>query len=130
MRAYRLSFLYGNYVTLTNISKKDLERIVAQRLSPLYLSIHATDLSVRQKLLSINHNDHLLEKIQYLIDHKIELHGQIVLCPGINDGLVLETTQKMLSAFYPMLRTLALVPVGLTKHRQNLPDLKPYNIVN
>lgn len=124
---YRLSFLYGNYVTLTQVGKEDLERIVKQRLSPLYLSIHATDLSVRKRLLGVHRDDHLLEKMEYLTRHAIELHGQIVLCRGINDGVVLENSMAVLSSFYPGLRSVAVVPVGLTKHRQGLPALKGYD---
>ena len=123
---YRLSFLHGNYVTLTRVRKKDLKRIVEQRLSPLYISIHATDPSIRNVLLGINRNDHLLEKIEFLTKHRIELHGQIVLCQGINDGGVLEKSLESLSLFFPGLRSIAVVPVGLTKHRQDLPHLKGY----
>ncbi len=123
---YRLSFLYGNYVTLTHIGKRDLERIVEQRLSPLYISIHATDLSIRKVLLGLKRNDHLLEKIEFLTKHRIELHGQIVLCQGINDSSVLDNSLRILSSFYPGLKSVAVVPVGLTKHRQRLPQLKGY----
>ncbi len=124
---YRLSFLYGNYITLTHIGKQDLERIVKQRLSPLYLSIHATDLSVRKRLLGIHQDDHLLDKIEYLTQQGIELHGQIVLCCGINDGVILENSITTLSSYYPGLRSIAVVPVGLTKHRLGLPVLKGYD---
>lgn len=123
---YRLSFLHGNYVTLTHLKKEDLERIVEQRLSPLYLSIHATNGAVRKRLLGLNREDHLLEKIEYLTGHRIELHGQIVLCRGINDGAVLEESLDTLSSFYPSLRSIAVVPVGLTKHREGLPRIDGY----
>jgi len=122
---YRLSFLYGNYVTLTNTTREDLQRIVKQRLSPLYISIHALQPSVRKKILGIKKNDHLLKKISFLTDNKIELHAQIVLCPGINDGTILNDTILTLSRYYPYLKTLAIVPVGLTKHRKHLPRLQP-----
>ena len=122
---YRLSFLDGNYVTLTTVSEEALDRIVEQRLSPLYISIHATQPDVRKKLLGIDREDHLLEKIKRLADARIEMHGQIVLCPGINDGPVLEETLTVLSRFYPALLTMAVVPVGLTKHRDHLPQLDP-----
>ena len=122
---FRLSFLYGNYVTLTNVSPKDLRRIVTQRLSPLYVSVHAVDTEVRKRLLGIRGNDKLLDKIKFLTDNGIEIHAQIVLCPGWNDGPYLDQTVDELSTFYPMVRTVAIVPVGVTKHRRNLPELRP-----
>jgi putative radical SAM enzyme (TIGR03279 family) len=122
---YRLSFLHGNYVTLTRVTQADLNRIAEQRLSPLYLSIHAVDSGVRRSLLGLRQDDHLLEKLAFLADHEIEMHGQIVLCPGVNDGPVLSRTVDTLAGFYPHLRTLAVVPVGLTRHRSGLKPLKP-----
>jgi len=122
---YRLSFLYGNYVTLTNVHKADLDRIATQRLSPLYVSVHATDWKVRQYLMGLKKDDHLLEKIRFLTDNDIEIHAQIVLCPGINDGVCLERTLDDLAPFYPGVRSVAVVPVGLTRHRQNLPYIRP-----
>ena len=122
---YRLSFLYGNYVTLTSANRADLERIVEQRLSPLYVSIHATDAAVRKELLGLKLDDYLLEKLRFLFDYGIEVHGQLVICPGINDGHVLDETIETLQTFYPDLRSLSIVPVGLTQHRQGLRDLKP-----
>jgi putative radical SAM enzyme (TIGR03279 family) len=122
---FRLSFLYGNYVTLTNVSRADLQRIVEQRLSPLYVSVHSTDLKIRKLMLGIKKDDHLLEKIRFLTKNRIELHAQIVLCPGINDGESLNKTIEDLAEFYPHLKSIAIVPVGLTKHRQNLYPLKP-----
>ncbi len=124
---YRLSFLYGNYVTLTNVTKSDMERIVEQKLSPLYVSIHATDPEIRKTLLGLKRKDYLLEKIHFLTNHSIELHGQIVICPGINDGEVLHRTLQTLSSFFPGLRSVAVVPVGLTRHRKGLPKLKKHN---
>ena len=122
---YRLSFIYGNYVTLTNISRRALDRIVEQRLSPLYISVHSTDTEIRKQMLGIKKDDRLLEKIGFLARHGIELHTQIVLCPGFNDGESLEKTINDLSGFYPFLQSIAIVPVGLTRHRQNLPKLQP-----
>ncbi len=122
---FRLSFIYGNYVTLTNVSRADLKRIVAQRLSPLYVSVHSTDLEIRKLLLGIKKDDHLLEKIRFLSDHRIELHAQVVLCPSINDGASLVKTIDDLAEFYPQLKSIAVVPVGLTKHRENLYPLQP-----
>jgi len=122
---FRLSFIYGNYVTLTNLSPRDAKRIVTQRLSPLYVSVHAVDLNVRQKLLGIRHDDRLLSKIKYLTRNGIEIHVQIVLCPGYNDGEILADTVSKLSLFYPKLKSIAIVPVGLTRHREGLPYLEP-----
>jgi putative radical SAM enzyme (TIGR03279 family) len=122
---FRLSFLYGNYTTLTNAKKIDLEKIVAQRLSPQYVSVHATDKEVRKFLLGNKKDDNLLEKLNFLTSNKIEIHGQIVLCPEINDGDILHKTIADLTQFYPMFKSLAIVPVGLTIHRDGLQTLKP-----
>ena len=85
---YRMSYLYGHYITMTNMSKKELKRIVDQKLSPLYISVHATDVKLRKELLLYKwgKDDFLLKKVKYLIDNGIELHGQIVLIPNKNDG--------------------------------------------
>ncbi|MBN2092345.1 DUF512 domain-containing protein [candidate division KSB1 bacterium] len=122
---FRLSFIYGNYVTLTNLSPREAERIATQRLSPLYVSVHAVDLNVRQKLLGIRHDDRLLSKIRYLTREGIEIHVQIVLCPGYNNGEILADTVSKLSQFFPELKSIAVVPVGLTRHREGLPYLAP-----
>ncbi len=122
---YRFSFLYGNYFTLTKITQKELDRIVRMRLSPLYISVHAINDEVRKKLLGVKKDDKLLEKMKYLTGNGIELHTQIVLCPGLNDGKVLEETVTILRKFHPMVRSVAVVPVGLTGHRENLPAIEP-----
>ncbi len=122
---YRLSFLHGNYVTLTNLGRSDLERILRQHLSPLYVSVHATNPEVRKRLLGIDHDDRLLEKIQTLVEGGIELHTQIVLVPGYNDGSVLQDTVDTLRRYAPAVASVAVVPVGLTKHRAHLPRLRP-----
>ena len=122
---YRFSFLYGHYVTLTNTSQKDLERIVEQQLSPLYVSVHVTDSELRRYMLGLRKEDHLLEKLTFLTNNGIELQTQIVLCPGLNDGDVLDNTIADLKAFYPNIGSIAIVPVGLTKHRTWLPNLEP-----
>ncbi len=124
---YRLSFLHGNYVTLTNAKKSDLERIVKQHLSPLYISVHAADKEVRKKMLGIKRDDQLIGKIDYLTENGIELHGQIVLCRGLNDQHILAETISVLSQYYPHFRSLAVVPVGLTKHRKDLTLLQGYD---
>ena len=121
---YRFSFLYGHYVTMTTLKQKDLDRIVEQRLSPLYISVHSTEGKTRKLLLGITREDHLLEKIEFLTSHGIELHAQIVLCPGINDGEIFDQTVANLKKFYPGVRSIAVVPVGLTQHRDNLYQLR------
>lgn len=122
---YRFSFLYGHYTTLTNATREDLERIVEQRLSPLYISVHVTDPELRKLMLGIKFDDHLFEKIDFLTQNGIELNCQIVLCPELNDGEMLDKTIADLKAYYPMIRSVAIVPVGLTRHRKNLFPLKP-----
>jgi putative radical SAM enzyme (TIGR03279 family) len=125
---YRFSFLYGHYVTLSNATRKDLNRIVQQRLTPLYISVHATDLELRKYLLGIKFDDQLLEKIRFLTSHGIELNCQIVLCPQLNDGTQLVKTVTDLKQFFPAVRSVAIVPVGLTRHRRNLPVLQPVTL--
>ncbi len=121
---YRFSFLYGHYVTLTTLKKEELERIVEQKLSPLFISVHATEEKTRKLLLGIKREDHLLEKIDFLVAGGIELHAQIVLCPGINDGKIFDQTVNDLKKFYPGVKSIAIVPVGLTRHRDNLFSLR------
>jgi NifB/MoaA-like Fe-S oxidoreductase len=89
---YRYSFLLGNYITLTNLTNDEMHRIMKQRLSPLYVSVHATDDEVKARIFQLKRPDHLLEKIDYLTRNRIDLHTQIVLMPGINDDQVLENT--------------------------------------
>ena len=121
---FRLSYLHGHYVTMTNMGKKELNRIVEQRLSPLYISVHATGVELRKRLLLYGKDDNLLDKIKFLTDNGIELHAQIVLMPSINDGANLIQTIEDLYKFYPKLNSLTIVPVGLTKHREGLPEIK------
>jgi putative radical SAM enzyme (TIGR03279 family) len=121
---YRLSFLNGNYVTLANITRVELNRIIEQRLSPLYISVHATNPELRQQLLGKRGIPPILEQLQVLANARISLHTQIVLCPGINDGPELERTVSDLAALYPAVLSLAIVPLGLTRHRQKLPQLQ------
>ena len=122
---YRYSFLYGAYVTLTAVGEDDLARIVGQRLSPLYVSVHAVDPDMRRRLLGLSRDDRLLEKIDRLVAGGIELHCQVVVCPGINDGVVLEQTIEALHDRAPGVGSAAVVPVGLTRHREGLPALEP-----
>jgi len=123
---YRLSFLFGNYLTLTNVHEAEMQRIIEQRLSPLYISVHATEPELRRTLLGIDEYDGFLGKVERLADAGIQMHGQVVLCPGLNDGAHLERTIEDLLKFFPSVASLAIVPVGLTDHRQNLPLLRPF----
>jgi putative radical SAM enzyme (TIGR03279 family) len=111
----RLSFLHGNYTTMSSISKLELDRIVEQRLSPQYVSVHATDPEVRRYLLGRKRPDDVLAKMRYLAQNGIELHAQIVLCPGLNDGDVLRRTINDLAELHPHLRSVAVVPVVFTR---------------
>jgi putative radical SAM enzyme (TIGR03279 family) len=122
---YRLSFLYGNYVTLTNILPEELARIKEQRLSPLYISVHATDPDIRERLLGRKGLPPVLETMKELAAAGIIMQTQVVLCPGINDGTVLQRTVEDMAALYPQVASLAVVPVGLTRHRAGLPHLEP-----
>jgi putative radical SAM enzyme (TIGR03279 family) len=113
----RLSFLYGNYTTLTSLTNDEFERIVEQRLSPQYVSVHATDLDVRAYLLGIDRaRADITEKLERLLNAGIEVHAQVVLCPGINDGDVLLKTIDDLAAEYPRITSVAIVPLGLTRY--------------
>src|SRR5437762_1527436 len=121
----RLSFLYGNYTTLTSITEDELKRIIEQRLSPQYVSIHATDLQVRAYLLGIDkQRADIAPKLKRLLDAGIEIHAQVVLCPGINDGEILRQTIADLAAEYPRITSVAIVPLGLTRYNTD-PRLTP-----
>ena len=123
---YRLSFLFGNYLTLTNVDEGELQRIIDQRLSPLYISVHATEPSLRARMLGNPEYDGFLEKVERLASAGIMLHGQVVLCPDWNDGEHLDRTIADMAKLHPGVGSLAVVPVGLTNHRKNLPGLKPF----
>ena len=112
---YRLSFLYGHYVTLTNMKEKDFERILQLRLSPLYVSVHATDPEVRRRCLGNPKAAPIVPILRRLIDGGIELHTQVVLTPGINDGDALTQTVRDIASLFPGVQSLSVVPVGLTK---------------
>src|SRR6185369_11043259 len=113
----RLSFLYGNYTTLTSISEDEMRRVIEQRLSPQYVSVHATNLEVRAYLLGIDkERADIGDKMQRMIDAGIEIHAQIVLCPKINDGEVLQKTIYDLAKLHPHVRSVAIVPLGLTRY--------------
>ena len=121
----RLSFLYGNYTTLTSITEDEMQRVIEQRLSPQYVSVHATDLAVRAYLLGIDKSRaDISGKMQRLIDAGIEIHAQVVLCPKINDGQVLRRTIYDLAELHPSVSSVAIVPLGLTRYL-NDPRLTP-----
>jgi NifB/MoaA-like Fe-S oxidoreductase len=122
---YRLSFLYGNFTTLTRFTEVDLERVVDQRLSPLYVSIHATDPDVRSRLLRNRRGAISLRWLRCLLDHGIEVHGQVVVCPGLNDGAVLHQTLAGILDRFPELVTAAVVPLGVSRY-SNEPAMRPH----
>lgn len=124
---YRFSYLYGSYITLSNLQEVDFQRILEQKLSPLYISVHATDDQLRQKLLGCAAPP-ILPLIERLVAGGIELHCQIVVCPGLNDAAALEKSIADLAAFYPQVASLAVVPVGLTRYREHLPALRKLTI--
>ena len=116
----RLSFLYGNYTTLTSITEDEMSRIVEQRLSPQYVSVHATDLDVRAYLLGIDkQRADISGKLARILDAGIEVHAQVVLCPGINDEEVLKKTIFDLAAEFPRITSVAIVPLGLTRYNND-----------
>jgi putative radical SAM enzyme (TIGR03279 family) len=122
---FRLSFLHGNYITLSDLDEPAFDRILEQRLSPLYVSVHATDPALRRSLLGQpRHSAEILPRLQRLARAGIRVHAQIVLCPDLNDGPHLERTVHELAPLHPPVATTAIVPVGLTRHRERLPSLR------
>ena len=122
----RLSFLQGNYITLTNMKDEDIDRIIRYHLAPINISVHTTNPELRCKMLHNRFAGQVLSKIDRLYEHQIEMNGQIVLCNGINDGEELERTIRDLSQYMPYMQSLSVVPVGLTKYREGLYPLKPF----
>ena len=126
---YRLSFLYGSYLTLTNLSAADWQRIEDQRLSPLYVSVHATDPELRSRLLVNPRAGLILEQLQWFAERRLQIHAQVVVCPGFNDGPALERTLSELAGFgggdWPAVLSTAVVPVGLTRFRPAGDALRP-----
>lgn len=120
---YRMSFIHGNYITLTNLSDLDKKRIIEQKLSPLYISVHTTNNELRRKILGNPKASDILQELHNFTAHKIRIHAQIVVCPGLNDGEELLKTIKDLQKFYPYVASIAVVPVGLTKFKK--PNIKP-----
>ncbi len=124
---WRLSFVSGNFVTLTNISDADVRRIKEKKFSPLYVSVHATDDALRRKLLGNPRARAIVPLLKELADGGITMYTQVVMCPGLNDGEALVQTMRDLFALYPSVQNVAVVPVGLTKFRCGLADIQPVN---
>ncbi len=124
---YRLSFLYGNYTTLTRFTELDLERVVTERLGPINVSIHATDPAVRSRMLRNRRGATSLRWVRALLDHGIEVHGQIVVCPGVNDGAVLDDTLCGILDAYPELATACVVPLGVSRWSTEA-SLRPHTV--
>lgn len=126
---YRLSFLYGSYLTLTNLPQREWERIAQMRLSPLYVSVHATEPDVRIRLLKNARAGEILKQLQWFQENRLQIHAQVVVCPGINDGQHLEKTLQDLTQFtrgeIPTVASVAVVPVGLTRFRPVEDELIP-----
>jgi putative radical SAM enzyme (TIGR03279 family) len=123
----RLSFLQGNFVTLTNMSDEDIEKIIRYRISPINVSIHTTDAALRIKMLNNKTAGNIYERLKRLTDVGIRINGQIVLCPSINDGESLDKTIMDLARLYPALESVAIVPVGVTNFREKLFPLNIYD---
>ncbi len=123
---YRLSFLYGNFTTLTRFSEMDLERVLDERLSPLYVSIHATDPELRARLLRNPRGATSLRWLRALLDGGIEVHGQVVVCPGVNDGSILEDTLAGILDMYPELASVAVVPLGISRESTDA-SMRPHS---
>ncbi|HOQ09878.1 MAG TPA: DUF512 domain-containing protein [Syntrophomonadaceae bacterium] len=121
---YRYSFLLGNFVTLTNLTEDDWNKLERMRLSPLYVSVHTTSGKLRQQMMNNPEAAKIKEHLQRLQKAGIEVHTQIVLCPGINDGQELVNTVNDLADLYPTVQSVGIVPVGLTGHREKLPQLR------
>ncbi|MDO5396867.1 MAG: DUF512 domain-containing protein [bacterium] len=122
----RLSFLQGNYVTLTNMSDEEIDRLIKMRVSPINVSVHATDPELRCKMLNNRFAGKCYSILKKFSENGIMMNCQIVLCPGINDGKQLDRTIKDLEALYPYVNSVSAVPVGLTRYREGLYKLKPY----
>ena len=121
----RLSFLTGNYISLTNLTEAELTRIIGLKISPINISVHATDPEARKKMLGNPRARRCMEIMQRFRDAEITMNAQIVLCPEVNDGAVLSGTMAELETLYPQLQSVSVVPVGLTRHREGLYPLKP-----
>jgi putative radical SAM enzyme (TIGR03279 family) len=123
---YRLSFMEGNFVTLTNVGERELKRIADQKLSPLYISVHTTNPALRRRMLGHPRAGNIMAQLRFLHDAGIEMHTQVVLCPGLNDGAELRRTVRDLAGLWPAVRSLAVVPVGRTRFREGLYPLRGF----
>jgi putative radical SAM enzyme (TIGR03279 family) len=123
---YVFSFVHANFITLTNLAEPDFQRILDERLSPLYVSVHATDPAMRVKLMKNPKSGMILQQIDRLAAAGIEIHTQLVICPGLNDGAYLTQSIEELAERHPAVQTISVVPVGLTKHRERLPQLRTF----
>lgn len=123
---WRMSFIMGNYITLTNISDEEFLRIIKRKVSPLYISVHSTEPELRQKIMGNPSAKNIMQRLQALTDNKLNFHCQVVLCPNINDGEHLTKTLHDLYSLYPAAQSVAIVPVGITKHREGLFPLRTY----
>ncbi len=124
---YRLSFLYGNFTTLTRFTEADLERVVTERLSPLHVSIHSTDPELRARMLRNPRGATSLRWLRALLDHGIEVRGQLVVCPGVNDGEALDDTFAGILDQYPELSSVAVVPLGISRFNPEAGDARPHH---
>jgi len=124
---YRQSFVHGNYISLSGLKRRDYERIIRQRLSPLYVSVHATDDDLRRFIFQNRRLEPILPALKRLTSHGITLHTQTVVCPGVNDGACLDKTIADLASLAPGVASLAVVPVGLTRYRKNLPNIRSFD---
>ncbi len=122
----RLSFFFGNYITLTNLTPRDVERIIEMRISPINISVHTMNPDLRVQMMKNKNAGSSLDIIKKLASEGIEINTQLVLCPGINDGKELEFSLEQLASMYPSVKSIAAVPLGLTRHRQGLCELEEY----
>ena len=123
---WRMSFVMGNYVTLTNLDERELDRVIRRRVSPLYISLHASDPAVRRAMMKNPHAGDIVPQLKRLAEAGLQFHLQIVLCPGLNDGDILRRSIDDMLALYPSAQSLAIVPVGLTRFREGLAPLRAF----
>lgn len=122
----RMSFLFGNYITLTNLTERDIERIIEMHINPVNVSVHTMNPDLRVKMMKNPHAGEVLRYLDVLAENGTHINTQLVLCPGINDGKELKYSIEKLASLYPAVQSIAAVPVGITKFRENLPDLEEY----
>ena len=123
----RLSFLFGNYITLTNLTRQEMDRIKLMHISPINISVHAVDPALRVRMMKNRFAGDLMPRMRELAEADIEMNCQLVLCRGINDGAALEQSMRELAALWPQVRSVAAVPIGVTRYRENLEPLETYD---